>query len=119
VKLPVTLPCGATLDITDQNDYHLYSSLPGVSATLDGLRVASYEQARKIIDRPARRPYSGVGEYELITERPDGGVMLSGVELTHAEAQAMLNGRNPVLVLLPPGKLHVVPVDMREIWELK
>lgn len=119
MKRSVTLPCGAVIDVVQHDDYLFYSRGTRMFITLDGLRVASVEQAHEIIRRPARRPYSGVGEYELITERPDGGVMLSGLELTQDEAQAMLNGYNPILVLLPPGELHVVPVDMREIWELK
>lgn len=109
----VTLPCGAVIDVSQQNDFSFAALSGRLFITLDGLRVASVEQAHEIICRPARRP----GEYELITERPDGTVTLSGLELTQDEAQAMLNGYNPILVLLPPGELHAVPVDMREIWE--
>lgn len=110
----VTLPCGAVLEVVQQNE-------PGARMfiTLGELRVASVEQAREIIDRPARRVEFEGGAYATIAELPDGTVTLSGLGLTKDEAQAMLNGYNPILVLLPPGELHAVPVDMREIWEVK
>lgn len=100
MRRSVTLPCGAVIDVVHY------------TFTLDGLRV-SPGQAKAITEDCL--PDRGNPCLSTRIERGRCHRTLSGVWLTRGEAEAMLAGAHPLEVLLPPGRLHAVPADMREL----
>jgi hypothetical protein len=103
------LTCGAILIVEEYYDYSFSRIGPGqLRITLDHLLVTGFgfEQAQLIQRRPGATGSAVSLDYSTM--------LLSGIELTRDEAEAMLAGADPINVLLPPGQIIAVPVSMEE-----
>lgn len=109
----VRLNCGAIFTVGVRDDISFAAPANGPTfATLDDLPVPSQEDADLIMKRPGA---TGQAWLAYATLDYTSRMVMSGIELTHEESMAIMGGADPLAVLLPPGRLVAVPVNMDEI----